>query len=90
MASRQLVSNFPPNSQFPYCKSGFLLLAEIVKRVSGMPLDRFSAEVFFKPLGMIHTQWRSDWSRVVPRRVTAYERAGNGGRALFSDAAVPA
>ncbi|MEO8449068.1 MAG: serine hydrolase domain-containing protein [Gemmatimonadota bacterium] len=79
MVYRQRELNFPPNSQFLYSNSGFLLLSEIVKRVSGMPLDRFSQEIFFRPLGMTHTQWRSDWNRIVPGRVTAYVPADSGG-----------
>lgn len=79
MVYRQKELNFPPNSAFLYSNSGFLLLAEVVKRVSGRPLAQFSQDVFFKPLGMTHTQWRDDWNRVVPGRVTAYGRAEKGG-----------
>ncbi|MBL8989113.1 MAG: beta-lactamase family protein, partial [Gemmatimonadetes bacterium] len=42
MVYRQRELNFPPNSQFLYSNSGFLLLAEVVQRVSGMPLSRYS------------------------------------------------
>ncbi len=80
MVYRQRELNFPPNSQFLYSNSGFLLLAEIVQRVSGMPLSRYSQEHFFKPLGMTSTQWRDDWNRVVPGRVTAYTPAAGGHR----------
>lgn len=78
MVYRQKELNFPPNSAFLYSNSGFLLLAEVVKRVSGQPLAQFSQEVFFKPLGMTQTQWRDDWNRVVPGRVTAYARDDKG------------
>ena len=80
MVYRQRELNFPPNSQYLYSNSGFLLLAEIVKRVSGMPLAQFSRETFFQPLGMDHTQWRDDWNRVVPGRATAYTPAPGGFR----------
>ncbi len=79
MVYRQQELNFPPNSQYLYSNSGYLLLAEIVRRVSGKPLAEYSAEVFFKPLGMQRTQWRSDWNRIVPGRVTAYGPAGPAG-----------
>ena len=79
MVYRQKELNVPPNSAFLYSNSGFLLLAEVVKRVSGIPLAQFSQETFFKPLGMTHTQWRDDWNRVVPGRVTAYGRNDKGG-----------
>ncbi|MEZ4455057.1 MAG: serine hydrolase domain-containing protein [Gemmatimonadales bacterium] len=73
MVYRQRELNFPPNSEYLYSNSGFLLLAEIVHRVSGKPLAAFSRDRFFQPLGMHSTQWRDDWNRIVPRRATAYE-----------------
>ena len=79
MVYRQKELNFPPNSAFLYSNSGFLLLADVVKRVSGIPLAQFSQEIFFKPLGLTHTQWRDDWNRVVPGRVTAYGRNEKSG-----------
>lgn len=80
MVYRQRELNFPPNTEFLYSNSGFLLLAEIVARVSGMPLSRYSEEVFFRPLGMVHTRWRDDWNRVVPGRATAYTPVPGGFR----------
>lgn len=79
MVYRQRQLNFAPNDRYLYSNSGFLLLSEIVKRVSGIPLSQFSREVFFRPLGMDHTQWRDDWNRVVPGRATAYSPAAEGG-----------
>ncbi len=79
MVYRQRELNFTPNDRYLYSNSGFLLLSEIVKRVSGMPLSQFSRDVFFRPLGMDHTQWRDDWNRVVPGRATAYSPAAEGG-----------
>lgn len=80
MVYRQRELNFPPNSRYLYSNSGFLLLAEIVARVSGKPLSAYAADLFFKPLGMDHTQWRDDWNRVVPGRATAYAPAPGGFR----------
>jgi len=79
MVYRQRELNFPPNSQFLYSNSGFLLLAEIVRRTAGVPLDQFSQETFFRRLGLTRTQWRSDWNRVVPGRATAYAPIQSGG-----------
>jgi CubicO group peptidase (beta-lactamase class C family) len=72
MVYRQRELNFPPNTQYLYSNSGYLLLAEIVRRVSGKSLADYSAENIFRPLGMTRTQWRNDWNRLVPGRVTAY------------------
>jgi uncharacterized protein YbbC (DUF1343 family) len=54
---------WPPGSRFVYSDSGFILLGEIVRRVSGLPLDEFAARNFYGPLGMTHTRFRppADW-----------------------------
>ena len=47
----------PPGARFVYSDSGFILLGEIVRRVSGMPLNEFAEANIFKPLGMTHTRF---------------------------------
>lgn len=46
-----------PGEQFIYSDINFILLGEIVRRLSGEPLDRFVATRFFRPLGMLHTRF---------------------------------
>ena len=41
-----------PGTRFVYSDINFFLLGDIVRRVSGKPLDRFSYERIFAPLGM--------------------------------------
>ena len=71
--SRQERLNFEPGSEYLYSNSGYLLLAEIVGRVSGKPLPEFGRENFFEPLGMTATHWGGDRHRVVPDRVISYD-----------------
>ncbi|EAQ82449.1 serine hydrolase domain-containing protein [Blastopirellula marina] len=44
-----------PGKQFRYSDVGFLLLGEIVKRVSTQPLDEYAKQHIFQPLGMEET-----------------------------------
>lgn len=44
-----------PGERFIYSDLNFMLLGEIVRRVSGMPLERFAHERIFRPLGMVDT-----------------------------------
>jgi uncharacterized protein YbbC (DUF1343 family)/CubicO group peptidase (beta-lactamase class C family) len=44
-----------PNERFVYSDINFFLLGDIVRRVSGLPLDRFARERIFEPLGMRDT-----------------------------------
>jgi CubicO group peptidase (beta-lactamase class C family) len=78
LVSRQRDLNFPPNDQYLYSNTGFALLAVVVGRASGKPLSEFTQENIFKPLGMTHTQWRDDFTRVVKDRATAYNGGARG------------
>jgi len=48
----------PPGARFVYSDGNFILLAELVRRVSGKPLDEYVADNVFRPLGMTHTRFR--------------------------------
>lgn len=57
--------NFPPGDQFDYCNTNYLLLGELVKRVSGKSLREFAHDEIFQPLGMLHTYFHDNY-RVKP------------------------
>jgi len=46
-----------PGERFVYSDINFFLLGDIVRRVSGLPLDRFARERIFEPLGMKDTMF---------------------------------
>ncbi|OAQ42384.1 serine hydrolase [Pedobacter psychrophilus] len=46
---------FPPNRQFHYNNTNFMLLAAIVEKVTGQDFDIFMKENVFKPAGMKNT-----------------------------------
>jgi len=45
-------------SRFIYSDVNYIVLAELIRRVSGKPLDEFSAENIFRPLGMKDTAFK--------------------------------
>ncbi|WP_297498626.1 exo-beta-N-acetylmuramidase NamZ domain-containing protein [Ferrovum sp.] len=45
----------PPGSQYLYSDINFEILGELVRRISGMPLDVYCARYIFQPLGMKNT-----------------------------------
>ena len=55
----------PQGAQFVYSDTNFIVLGEMVQRLSGMALDKYAAVHIFQPLGMKHTtflppaQWKS-------------------------------
>ena len=56
-AIAKLPLDYPPGSAFQYSDTGFILLAEVVRRVSGTPLDRYLEKTVFKPLGLNDTSF---------------------------------
>jgi len=45
-------SNFTPGTHYSYSNGGYLLLAEVIERVSGMPFQDFMRQTVLDPLGM--------------------------------------
>jgi CubicO group peptidase (beta-lactamase class C family) len=76
--SRQRALNFPPGNEYSYSNSGYNLQVLIVERVSGMSFAEFTRRNIFEPLGMTHTQWRDDHTRIVKGRSIAYATNGDG------------
>jgi uncharacterized protein YbbC (DUF1343 family)/CubicO group peptidase (beta-lactamase class C family) len=56
----------PPGARFLYSDINFILLGEIVHRLSGKTLAEFARENFFDPLGMTSTQFQPP-AALVPR-----------------------
>ncbi len=62
----------PPGARFIYSDINFLLLGEIVKRISGKTLAQFAHEEIFLPLGMNDTLFQppaSLFSRIAPTQI---------------------
>jgi len=78
IVSRQSMPNFPAGTQYSYSNTGYNLAAIIIARVTGKPFAEFEQERLFKPLGMTHTSWRDDFTRVVKGRAIAYEARPDG------------
>jgi CubicO group peptidase (beta-lactamase class C family) len=73
---QQEALNFKPGAEYLYSNSGFTLLAEIVRSVTGQTLRQFTDSAIFKPLGMRHTHFHDDYTEIVPNRSYSYESDG--------------
>lgn len=78
MVARQQALNFEPGSEHLYSNTGYTLLAEIVRAVSGRTLRQFTTERMFQPLGMSHTFFYDDVTEIVPARAHSYEKGKDG------------
>ncbi len=84
--TRQKALNFTPGSEHLYSNSGYFLLSVIVRRASGRSLRDFANERIFRPLGMTHTQYNDDHTRLIANRATGYSpRKGGGFELSMSD-----
>ncbi len=62
----------PPATRFVYSDIDFVLLGEIVHRLSGKMLDEYAREIVFQPLGMRDTMFRPPASlrdRIAPTEI---------------------
>jgi uncharacterized protein YbbC (DUF1343 family)/CubicO group peptidase (beta-lactamase class C family) len=65
-------STSPPGARFVYSDINFELLGEIVRRLSGKPLDEYARDNIFQPLGMTETMFRPPASlrnRIAPTEI---------------------
>jgi len=75
--SKQQALNSKPGERYNYSNSGFTMLSEIVKSVSGKTLRQFSDSAIFKPLGMNSTHVHDDYTEIVKNRAYSYQRKNN-------------
>lgn len=80
LAARQKHLEFTPGTEYDYSNTGYVVLGEIVRRVSGKSLARFAADEIFAPLGMTHTHFQDDHTVLVPGRAYAYMPHNGGWR----------
>jgi CubicO group peptidase (beta-lactamase class C family) len=79
LVARQKALNHNPGDEFLYTNSGYLLLAEVVHKVSGDTLGEFAERHIFEPLGMNVSHFYEDFTRVVKDRALSYSRTETGG-----------
>jgi hypothetical protein len=77
MVAQQRALNFAPGTEHVYCNTGYTLLGEIVRTVSGKTLREFTQQRIFGPLGMTSTLFYDDVTEIVPGRAQSYSRAGS-------------
>ncbi|MGH7577156.1 MAG: serine hydrolase domain-containing protein [Longimicrobiales bacterium] len=75
---RQPRLRFAPGTEWAYSNINYMLLAEIVERVSGGSFAEFARREIFEPLGMVSSHFNDDLGIVVPNRVTGYNVRESG------------
>jgi CubicO group peptidase (beta-lactamase class C family) len=80
---------FKPGERYAYSNLGYIVLGDVIERVSGRSYDAFVRENIFVPLGMNESGYDSN-SAVIPRRAAGYTPGVKGlVNADFIDMRVP-
>ncbi len=74
MIVRQRELNFAPGDEWSYSNSGYVLLPEIVTKVSGVPFAEFVQKRVFEPAGMKSTIYVDDPMFLIKNRALAYSK----------------
>ncbi len=79
LASQQRGLNFDPGTNYSYTNTGFNVATILVERAlaNGKTFEEYTRENIFGPLAMTHSQWRSNFRKVIPNRALAYGRVGD-------------
>ncbi|MEK9499238.1 serine hydrolase domain-containing protein [Photorhabdus sp. P32] len=72
LIQRQQKLNFTPGGYFSYTNTGYNLLADIIKVVSGKSLREYAKENIFIPLKMNNTSFYDDVTEVISDRAIGY------------------
>lgn len=64
--------NFKPGDEYLYCNTGYMLMANIIEKITGEEFPKWMKESIFQPLGMINTYVEDNYSSVVTNNATSY------------------
>ncbi len=63
--------NFIPGTEYQYSNSNYILLAEIVKKITGMKFSTYTRELF-ESLNMKQTSFLTHYGAIIPNRARPY------------------
>ena len=66
-------SQLNPDNSYCYSDFGFMLLADMVERVSGQSLDEYMADHFYGPMGFLSTTFRPIDAGIAPNEIAPTE-----------------
>jgi CubicO group peptidase (beta-lactamase class C family) len=90
LVQRQPELQAPPNTEFNYNNTGYILVSMTIERVSGMSFQEYMKERVFEPLGMTNTLITSHQGQVIPNSAMGYVPAEEGGYRQARDLAAAA
>ncbi len=77
LIAKQKQLNFPAGNQFEYNRTGFVLLTEVIAKVSGMSFSEFVHQHIFTPLEMNNSVFVNAHTELIPNRSYSYATTDN-------------
>jgi len=71
--------NFKPGEEYLYCNTGYMLMADIIEKITEEKFADWMHDNVFEPMGMINTYVEDDYTRVVPVNATSYYGSASHG-----------
>src|SRR5205823_1710866 len=56
----------PPGQEYEYSNLGFVLLGQVISKVSKVPFQKYITDKILRPLGMVNTGW--EYARYSPEK----------------------
>ena len=78
MAYNQSELMFVPGAEYSYSNTNYNLLAEMIQRVTGRSLRKWTDEDLFRPLRMTNTHFREHYTEVISDRAAGYALGSDG------------
>jgi len=76
---RQEELNFEPGSEYMYCNTGYILLSEVIERVTGSDFATWMKANVFDPMEMYDTYVEDRYNRVETQNATSYSGSASEG-----------
>jgi len=70
--NKQQDLNFKPGDEYLYCNTGYMLMVNIIERVTGEKFPKWMKNNVFEPLGMTNTYVEDNYNRIVLNNATSY------------------
>ena len=77
--------NFPAGSAFSYCNTGYMLLAEIIQKVSNLSYEAYLNEKIFQPLGMSKSFVMDIQGEIFPDMANSYSPSNNQWATMYDN-----
>ncbi|MFK8163972.1 MAG: serine hydrolase domain-containing protein [Lewinella sp.] len=78
LVAKQRRLNYPSGDKVEYNRTGYVLLTEVIEKVSGMPFSEFAKEHIFEPLGMENSVFVDSHSELTQNGSFSYAAKEDG------------